>query len=91
MLTYVLILGYERCQGPAATARRGRVPQAHDGSELAILQSCNGGWGTSIVDNEITWIEQVRWLPRRRQEAIRFESFYFSSVGQLAVCLAVCI
>lgn len=37
------MLGYARGQGPAATSQRGRVPQAHDGFELAVLQSKNDG------------------------------------------------
>lgn len=52
MLT-CLMLGYGTCQSSAATTHRGRVPQAHDGSEFAILQGCNGGWKMSVMDDEM--------------------------------------
>ena len=48
----VLMVGYGRCSSLAATAYRGRVPEAHGGPELAILQSCNGWWRQNMMGKE---------------------------------------
>ena len=48
------MIGYGRCSSLAATAYRGRVPEAHDGFELAVLQSCNGWWRKNMMGKEKT-------------------------------------